>query len=320
MIASHNYYSILNISDKASPEEIGKAYRKLALKHHPDVTHEDSSDHFRELTEAYEILKDPEKRRAYDRLAKFSPRAARIRRGSDNQVFLKITVDDIARGITKNIVTTRRAPCPVCFGTGASTKKMILCSKCCGNGIDVVSSVMGPKKFCQACRGFGNLPENKNCKNCNGTGLIVEKIIRQIMMSRDFWTKKGETFIIDGSGNYPPECGVGGVFGNLVVCFDIEKSCPFEIDGKSVKGNYEISPAQAVLGDTVFIDVFGNVIKMEIPAGTRHGEILEKEKAIIVKDKHKNLCLKIIINIPKKLSDEEKTLYTRLLKLQKGYL
>jgi molecular chaperone DnaJ len=312
-----SYYSILSISEKASPEDIGKAYRKLALKYHPDVTHNESSDMFRELTEAYEILKDPEKRKSYDKLLRLAPpKAARVRRGSDIQITLNITADDVAFGKVKNIATTRKTSCPICLGTGSTTRKMTLCTKCNGNGIDIMSSVMGPKKFCQECRGFGNVPENNWCKNCNGSGLITEKIVRQVTVSRDF----SPTFTIPGSGNYPSECGIGGVYGNLIISFNLEKSCPFELDGKYIKGKLKISPAQAVLGDKTYIDVFGNAIEVEVPAGSCHGDIIKKEKILVVRDRHKTLHLTIEIDVPKNISEEEKTLYLKLLKIQKGWL
>ena len=121
-----NYYSILNIPEKSSSEDIGRAYRKLALKCHPDVTHDESTEClFEELTEAYETLKDAGKREHYDKTIQASkpPKtAARLRHGTDIQIFLKITADDISQERTKNISTTRKAPCQGCSGTGSATK------------------------------------------------------------------------------------------------------------------------------------------------------------------------------------------------------
>ena len=319
MVTAKNYYSVLEVSEKASQEDIKRAYRKLALKCHPDTSRDTSDPQlFRDITEAYEILKDPDKKENYDQRLKtaiFKP--ARIRRGSDIKIPVKITVDDIAKEITKNIITSRKAPCIKCAGTGSSTKKMILCSECRGSGIDVVSSVMGPKKFCADCKGYGNYPENKNCDLCGGTGLTAENISKQIVLSRNF--QPVLTFI--GSGNYPAEAGHGCIFGDLIVALVVEKSCPFEVEGINIKGPLKISPAQAVIGDTIFLDVFGEIVKIDVPSGTRHGESLETEKAGITKGNRKGkLILKINIDVPKKISEEEKDLYMQLLKIQKGYL
>ncbi len=101
----------------------------------------------------------------------------------------------------------------------------------------------------------------------------------------------------------------------------MKKTSNYEVDGGNIKGPLKISPAQAVLGDIIFLDIFGDAVKVELPAGTKHGEVLEKAGAGITKGNKKgSLFLKVIIDIPKKISEEEKKLYTQLLKLQKGFL
>ena len=238
----------------------------------------------------------------------------RPRKGSDVTISLKIGVADIAAETVKNLQTSRLTHCPDCAGTGCSSKALTFCRECNGTGIDVVSAIMGPKKFCGSCKGYGNYPDNQNCKKCQGTGLIPGNITRQIKISREYQPQ----IIIPQSGNYPLGEGVPG---NLNINLIVEKTHSFEVEGKNIKGSLKISPAQAVLGDIIFIDVFGDPIKINLPAGTKHGTSLEKENAGITKGNKKgSLYLKVSIDIPKKITDEEKNLYTQLLKLQKGYL
>jgi curved DNA-binding protein len=137
---------------------------------------------------------------------------------------------------------------------------------------------------------------------------------RQIKISRDFQP----LIFIPQSGNYT----IGNsIPGNLNINLIVEKTGTYEVEGKNIKGHLKISPAQAVLGDIIFLDIFGDPVKIVVPPGTKHGETLEKENAGVSKGNKKgSLFLKVTIDIPKKISNEEKNLYTQLLKLQKGYL
>lgn len=305
MTSISTYYTTLGVDRNASDEDIKKAYRLLILKFHPDKNNSDG-EKFREIQEAYDILKDPTKRFQYDSTIK-PPKAERIRRGTDIKISLKITVVDISNEITKNIKTRRYTHCLECSGTGCSSKTLTLCPKCNGGGVDLVSLIMGPKQMCSLCKGFGNYQHKPDCKKCKGTGLILEDIVRQIKLSRNFQT----SIIIPNSGNYPLG---SGLVGNLIVNFSVEKSHNLEIDGKNIKGPIKLSPAQAVLGDIIFLDVFENMVKIVVPPGIKHGETIEKDY------KKGSLILKVSIDIPKEITEEEKILYTKLLKLQKGYL
>ena len=312
-----NFYSILELDPAATQEDIKKAYRKLVMKCHPDKNHgKENIEIFRNVTEAYEVLTDPVKKESYDK--KFSKndnrKAIKHRHGTNITISLKITVNDIANESIKNIMTTRQVHCPDCAGTGCASKHLSHCAKCSGTGIDLVSSVMGQKKVCLVCKGFGNFPENPNCKKCQGTGLISENFTRQIKIPRDFLP----SLLIPKSGNLPQG---GDAPGDLIILLIVEKTTGLEIEGRNIKGPLIISPCQAVLGDIIFMDVFGNPVKIVIPAGTKHGDTIQKEDSGISKGNKKgSLILKVIIDIPKKISDEEKSLYTQLLKIQKGYL
>jgi molecular chaperone DnaJ len=285
------------------------------MRLHPDKNQGKESDFWKDVQEAYAILSQPKLKSEYDKGLKTSSfPAARIRHGTDLSVILKINVSDIANESTKNIVTSRLIPCTECQGTGSTSKTLTTCYKCHGTGIDVISTVMGIKKYCNVCKGYGNYPETKDCKSCNGTGLINNTFSRHIKITRVFQP----CIIIPQSGNY--SIGNGNP-GNLNITFQLEKTSNLEIVGKDIKGYLKISPAQAILGDITFMDVFGNAVKIVVPPGIKHGEIIKKEDAGIQKgNKRGSLLLKVYIEIPKKISEEEKKLYTQLLKLQKGFL
>lgn len=312
-----NYYSILNIPKNASEEDIKKAYRHLALKHHPDKNGDKKNpdDAFRNICEAYEVLIDSKKRIDFDKTC--GPeikKSAKQRHGTDIRLSLKITVNDLANEAPKNIQTTRLVHCPNCNGTGSKTKSLTQCNKCSGTGLDMISIVMGAKKYCAVCKGFGNYVETSNCGTCLGTGLISENITRSIKIPREYTP----TLLIPGSGNFSVGSNIPG---NLIIVLEIEKSSPYTIDGKNIRGHLKISPPQAVLGDIIFLDIYGNPIKVIIPPGIKHHEIIEVEKAGIIKNNKKgNLILKVFIETQIKLSEEERKLYTQLLKLEKGFI
>lgn len=301
-----NYYSILEVPETATADEIQSSYRRLAMKYHPDKGLK-NSDKFREITEAYNGLKG-------NKQTPNPKKAARIRRGSDISVTLKVTLNEIVSEVSRTIVTTRACLCNTCKGSGSQSEAMPACLRCNGTGIDLVSSVVGPKKFCSYCKGYGNIaPTIKDCKKCSGTGLIKEKIQRSIKLSRK--EEQGKITIKD-SGNYPTG---GGNPGDLILSFFSDNNNLFEITEKTIRGTISISPAQAVLGDTIFMDVLGNSTKVIVPPGTKSGNTIEQYNILIGTQK-RNLYFKVSISIPNNPSEEEKNLYKQLLKIQKGYL
>jgi molecular chaperone DnaJ len=309
-----NYYQILKINETATPEEIKNAYRQLAKESHPDKN-SGTDEKFRNITEAYDVLKDPKKRALFDKKLTSikTPKApARVRKGSDITVSLKVNLNDIINESLKTIITTRMNLCPECLGTGNVKRTLKTCSKCTGTGIDIVSAVIGPKRFCSICKGYGTVADELNCKKCNGSGLIKETIKKSFTLNRE----NQSTVVIKDFGNY--SFG-GGAPGNLIVSLICENKGLFEISGKNIKGELAITPAQAVLGDVVSLEVFNSILTIAIPPGTGSGSIIEENDIPFGSGKSK-LILKIQILIPQNPNNEEKGLYRHLLKLQKGLL
>jgi molecular chaperone DnaJ len=304
-----NYYTTLGIIETSDLDAIKSAYRKLAVKYHPDKS-SNNSDKFREISEAYDTLKDPLKKKEFDsklKTSKTNINPARVRRGSDVTIILKVTSSELLDEVKKTIVTTRSNLCSKC------NTSMVRCNKCNGSGIDAISIVMGPQKYCSTCKGYGNISEASNsCMECKGSGLIKEKIQRTVALSRSNFDK----VIIKESGDFPVG---GGQPGDLIVSLKSDNKKLYEMSGKNIRGTLPISPAQAVLGDTIFIDVFDNNIKVVVPKGTKHGFIIEQQNVPVGSRKAK-LFLRVNIVIPKSISAEEEKLYLELLRCQKGYI
>jgi molecular chaperone DnaJ len=310
-----DYHSVLNVSRNAGPDEIKKAYRSMAMKYHPDKSKSKTDEKFREINEAYEALinKVPNNGTSEKDLSR-DRAPARARKGTDIFINLIITAEEIAKQTVKTIEINRIVPCGVCLGTGSGTSKpFIKCHKCNGSGVDVVSSLMGSKKFCEDCKGYGTIQQDRGCRSCGGNGLLTIKTKKDIKLNRKFTL---EQIVFLGEGHYSIGCGIPG---NLILKPILEKKCPYEVVGKNIRGKLTLSPAQAVLGDIVYLDVFGDIVKVTAEPGTKTGSLIEIKDKGVQKGRSKgSLILKVVIEIPQKINEEEKKLYTRLLEIQKN--
>lgn len=203
---STRYYEILGVSPSATPDELKKAHRKLALQHHPDKGGD--SEKFKEINEAYDVLKDPEKRKIYDEYGEeaikegmgaggggggmadlFDILSGGGRRGqprerkSDDVVHkLNVTLEELYSGVTKKLSLSRKLPCSKCNGTGSKSGKRHTCSTCQGSGVQVHIRPLGPgmvqqiQSRCSDCQGSGysSIPSDR-CPACNGSCLVSEK-------------------------------------------------------------------------------------------------------------------------------------------------
>ncbi len=313
-MSKRDFYEILGVDKNASKDEIKKAYRKLALKYHPDKNKGDkeSEEKFKEVAEAYSVLSDDNKKARYDQFGHegvsgasgggfggfsgfdfndaesifeqffggaFGGGSSRRQRtgppsGSDLKVTMKLTLEEISTGVTKKI----------------KIKKFCKCEKCNGSGAKSASA----KRRCSSCNGtgeikqvqrslFGQFVNTAPCTNCNGTGEIITEKCEAC--SGDGRTRKEETVSISipagvSDGQYLSmsnngNAGVrGGANGDLIVVMREIDHKYFHRDGEDIYYDLKVSIAQAVLGAEVEVPTLSGKIKLKVAAGTQSGKKL----------------------------------------------
>jgi len=345
MATTRDYYEILGLSKDASAEDIKKTYRKLALKYHPDRNKEAGAEEkFKEISEAYAVLSDTEKRSQYDRFghagidgqysaedifrgADFSgfgdifemffgggggrrgPMGPR--RGSDLQYDLYITFEEAAFGVRKDIDIPRTERCSTCSGTGAkpgTSPKM--CPTCGGTGqIRTTRSGLGLQfvstTTCTTCHGRGQIVESP-CPTCSGAGKVRNR--RKITVNVPGGADSGMTLRISGEGDSGDP---GAPAGDLYVVIHVMEHKNFKRVDYDVISELPITFTQAALGADVMVDTLHGKVKMNIPAGTQtHSVFRLKDKGIQYLHGHKkgDQLVRVLIKTPTKLTHEQKEL------------
>ncbi|MDR1359743.1 MAG: molecular chaperone DnaJ [Deltaproteobacteria bacterium] len=305
-MAQRDYYEILGVDKKASGEAIKKAYRAIALQLHPDRNPGDAAAEaaFKEAAEAYDLLRDPEKRARYDRFGhaglgggsgfssaedifshfgdifgdflgfSMGARGARARnlprQGADLRYNLEISFRQAAKGASIDISIPRSTACPECRGRrtapGTSTEA---CRQC--GGLGQVRHSQGFFQIsvpCPACRGEGVLIPHP-CPRCKGRGIIQE--MRELKVRIPPGVDSGNRLRLRGEG----EGGLnGGPNGDLYVVLNVEDDATFERDGQNLLVTREISFVQAALGDTVEVPCLEEApLSVAVPKGAQNGEV-----------------------------------------------
>jgi molecular chaperone DnaJ len=360
-MAKRDYYDILGVSKSASADEIKKAYRKLAIKYHPDKNPDDKAaeDKFKEAAEAYEVLSNAEKKQRYDQFGhagagqggfgggagnmnmedifsqfgdifgggggspfdsffgggQSSRGGRRVARGSNLRIKVKLTLEEIAKGVEKKIKVNKQVVCQSCSGSGAKDKSSVsTCRTCGGSGAvrRVTNTILGQMQTtstCPTCNGEGSEITAK-CGTCHGEGLSrgEETISIQIPAG----VSEGMQLSMSGKGNAAPR---GGVPGDLIILIEEIEHETLKRDGFNIIYDLYISFADAALGASVEVPTIDGKAKLKIDAGTQAGKILRlKGKGIPEVNSYHRGDELIYVNIwtPKALSKEERELVEKL--------
>ncbi len=363
-MAKRDYYEILGVPKTADDATIKKAYRKIAMKYHPDRNpdNKEAEEKFKEAAESYEILSDKDKRARYDRFghagvggnsrggfsgggmtmedifAQFgdifgeggSPfesffggagggrggtRRARGQRGTNLRIKVKLTLEEIANGVTKKIKVKKKTPCTTCSGSGAKDSTSVAtCSTCKGSGYvrQVKSTFLGQMQTtinCPSCSGSGQMITAK-CSSCRGDGTIQGE--ETIELEIPAGVEAGMQLSMRGKGNAGAK---GGANGDLLINIEEVPHDHLHRDGMNVIYELYLNFADAALGTSIEIPTITGRAKMKIPPGTQSGKIFRMKGKGLPSVQNYGVGDQLIqVNIwtPKKLSSKDRSLLEQM--------
>ncbi len=359
MSNKRDYYEVLGVEKAASADDIKRAYRKLALKYHPDRNPGDAEAEkkFKEAAEAYEVLSDPEKRQRYDRMGHDGLRGVsmhdyssmdpesifsqfgfedileqlfggtggrrqrggpRASRGYDLQYTLEITLEEVARGVEKDIEFTRQDICPTCTGSGAKPgSEPVTCVTCGGTGQVQQSGFGGMFRMittCPACHGVGKVIKDR-CVECKGTGKKPKKRVINVKIPPGI--HDGQAVRVQGEGEPGNH---GGPRGDLHVVVRVAAHKTFEREEDHLIVRLPITYTQAALGSRVQVKTLEGQEEVTIEPGTQHGDLLkvtEKGLPNLRSGRRGDLVVVVLIEVPKKLPEKQEKLLRELAELEK---
>ncbi len=336
-MAKRDYYEVLGVSKSASADEIKKAYRRLAMKHHPDRNKDDSDaseGRFKEAKEAYEVLKDGEKRAAYDQFGHdglrggpggaggfgaegfgdifgdvFGDIFGGARRGGGPQVFrgadlgyeLKLDLETAVAGESVTIDVPTQVTCDTCDGSGAKKgSEPVTCSTCGGAGqVRMQQGFFSIQQTCPACKGAGTTISDP-CADCHGRGRVRET--RTLSVKVPAGVDDGDRIRLSGEG----EAGRnGGPAGDLYVEIRVEPHKLFEREGSNLSCEVPVSMATATLGGEVELPTLDGTVALKVPAGTQSGKVfrLRGKGVTTVRDPRQgDLFAKVAVETPVNLT------------------
>lgn len=359
-----DYYEVLGVSRNASEEEIKSAYRRLAKQYHPDMNpgnKKEAEEKFKELSEAYEVLIDKEKKRLYDTYGhegvsrRFGPegftwrdfshaedlrdvfgdifdfsrifrdfeggslfdllwgdretKRERAPKGRDIHIRLRLPLEEIASGTSKDLTFSRYERCDACDGKGGKGEKA--CPTCQGRGEvrQTARSIFGQFvqiRTCSNCGGAGRVIK-ETCPKCRGEGRIKTERTLKVKIPQGVTT--GNYISIRGEGNYGP-----GGRGNVIIEIEEKEHPLFTREANDILLELPISITTAVLGGELDVPTLNGRKRIKIPAGTQSGSILRIRGEGIrgLEGRQGDELVKVVIHIPSKISSQERELLNNL--------
>ncbi len=348
-MAKRDYYEVLGVNRDASDEELKKAYRRLAMKHHPDRNPDSNTaeEKFKEAKEAYEVLADPDKRAAYDQFGHagvdqaagmgagagaagfggfadafgdifgdiFGGGGGRSRsnvyRGADLRYNLEVTLEDAARGTETRIRIPTMEECETCHGSGAKPgTEPVSCPTCHGHGqVRMTQGFFSIAQTCPKCHGSGKVVQNP-CTTCSGNGRLKRQKTLSVKIPPG--VDEGDRIRLSGEG----EAGVnGGPSGDLYVVINVRPHDVFTRDGNNLHCEMPVSFTKAALGGEIEIPTLDGYAKIRIPAETQSGKVFRlRGKGIkgVRSSSYGDLLCHVVVETPVKLTARQKELLAEL--------
>jgi molecular chaperone DnaJ len=354
-----DFYQTLGVQRGASEDEIKKAYRKLAMTYHPDRNNgaKEAEEKFKAITEAYDVLRDPDKRAVYDRygeaglrggagfhhvdlsealnifmrdlggLGGFSDlfggggsRGSGPRTGSDIKLAMPLTLSDVSTGVERTVNVRLLEPCDRCDGRGAEPGSApVVCTTCNGSG----EVRRAQRSF------FGQVVSVAPCPTCSGEGTVISSPCKkcrgegrlrgekQIVVRIPAGVATGQYMTMRGVGNVGPR---GGPRGDILVVFEVEEDQRFERDGEDLYTEVLVTYPQLALGANVEVPMVSGTVTLQVPSGTQSGQIFNlrgRGLPRINSSSTGDLHVRLQLWTPDSLSDEEVALMKRLAEIQK---
>jgi molecular chaperone DnaJ len=335
-------YRTLGVDRKASDEEIKKAYRKLARQYHPDRNAGDKAaeERFKEVQEAYSILSDPDKRKAYDSgggifggAGGFDPGSfrggfggvgdilsdlfggvggrtgggtgTRPERGRDLETEVHVSFDQAMEGAQVPVSVPLSAPCPTCRGTGAKPGTAPkVCPRCQGRGVEAESQgLFSISQPCRQCGGTGAVIEDP-CTTCQGSGRTRQ--IKRYRVNIPAGVRDGSRVRLAGKGEAGPRSGPSG---DLYVVTRVGESPVFTRKGENIEVEVPITIPEAIRGATIEVPTLAGTKRIRVPPGTQHGTIqrLRGEGPPKLNGRGRgDIHYRLMIDVPRSLSREQR--------------
>jgi molecular chaperone DnaJ len=347
MSGKRDYYEVLGVDRSASDKAIADAYRKLAIKFHPDKNpgDEEAISRFKEAAEAFEILGDQEKRARYDRYGHagfdgsararqftdvndifsafgdifgdsafgdlFGGSRRRANKGADVRCDVTLNLIEAARGVTKTVEFERHEVCQTCDGTGAKPgSSRARCAYCGGRGQVVQSTgIFRVQTTCPSCHGAGSIVKDP-CINCRASGYVLKKVKREVQIPPGIDDQMRVR--LPGEGEPSPN---GGPRGDCYCFITVKEHSLFQRDGQHLIVRVPVSYSQAALGCKLEVPTLDGPHDLKVPAGTQSGEVFKLRGRGMPSPRGRgvgDLLVQVNIEVPKVLNPRQEELLREL--------